>query len=199
MAKSMSKNTNNTRKPVTAKPSIVEVIENITEEVIDPVVDVEEVKKIIRKFEPDDLITCTSITSGELLMVGEKTNSLYRWADRGDEQDVEYQDLIFAVRKGSGFVFKPRFIIKDEDFLDQNPSVKEKYETMYTLKDIKDVLALSPQAMKQTILELPDGAKDSLKSVAATMITNGSLDSVAKIKILDEIFDTQLMLMTELM
>ena len=197
MAKNMSKNTNKTKEntaPVVDAKRIVEppVVENT------PTVE-ETIVKEPRKFVADEYIKCVSITSGELMMIGEKTKSLYKWADRGDDQDVEYQDLIYAVRANSGFVFKPRFIIEDEDFLDQNPSVKAKYESMYTLDDIKDVLALDPQSMKQTILSLPEGAKDSIKSIAATMIADGTLDSVTKIKILDEIFDTQLMLMTELL
>jgi hypothetical protein len=176
--------------PVVETP-VIDTPDTAVQPVVEPVVP--------RKFAANDYIRCVSITSGELLMIGEKTKSLYRWADRGDEQDVEYQDLIYATRANSGFVFKPRFIIDDEEFLRQNPSVKAKYETMYTLNDIQDVLALNPQDMKQTILSLPDGAKESIKSMAATMIANGTLDSVTKIKILDEIFDTQLMLMTELL
>ena len=193
MAKNMSKNT--TVKKTIESPTVSEsVVETKNIEV-----SIVEENTAPRKFVADDLIKCISITSGELLMVGEKTKTLYRWADRGDEQDIEYQDLIYATRANSGFVFKPRFVIDDEEFLDQNPSVREKYETMYTLADIQDVLALDPQSMRQTILNLPDGAKESIKSMAATMITSGALDSVTKIKILDEIFDTQLMLMTELL
>ena len=207
MAKNISKNTT-TKKATpaqTAKPVAKAVETPAVEEakIIEPVAQPPVVEEIIpvapRKFAADDTIRCVSITSGELLMIGEKTKSVYKWADRGDEREVEYQDLIYAARAHSGFVFKPRFMIMDEDFLNQNPDVQEVYNTMYTLKDIKDVLALDPYSMKQTILSLPEGAKESIKSMAATMITNGTLDSVTKIKILDEIFDTQLMLITELM
>lgn len=196
MAKTMSKNTT-AKKATTA--TTVDSTSIVETKVVEAEAPVAEKVVVPRKFAADELIRCVSITSGELLMIGEKTKSLYRWADRGDEQDIEYQDLIYATRANSGFVFKPRFIVDDEEFLRQNPSVKEKYETMYTLNDIKDVLSLDPKSMKQTILSLPDGAKDSIKSIAATMIANGTLDSVTKIKILDEIFNTQLMLMTELL
>lgn len=200
MAKTMSKNTNT--KKVTPTPAVATIAPAVEESVtIKPTV--EETPAVVqsapRKFVADALIRCVSITSGELIMVGEKTKTVYRWADNGDDQDVEYQDLIYATRGKSGFVFKPRFIIDNEEFLNQNPAVREKYETMYTFNDLQEVLALDPQSMKQTILSLPEGAKDSIKSMAATMIANGTLDSVTKIKILDEIFDTQLMSMTELL
>ena len=52
--------------------------------------------------------------------------------------------------------------------------------------------------MKSIILSLPDGAKESIKNMASQMISKGTLDSVQKIKFLDEIFNTELMLMTGL-
>jgi hypothetical protein len=174
---------------------VKETIETVEETVEKEIV----VTTAPRKFAVDDLIPCTSITSGELLMIGERTKMLYRWADRGDVQDIEYQDLIYATRANSGFVFKPRFMIQDNDFLNQNPSVREKYETMYTINDFKDILDLPVSTMKKTIMELPDGAKESIKSMASTMISNGALDSVSKIKALDEIFNTNMMLITKLL
>jgi hypothetical protein len=70
---------------------------------------------------------------------------------------------------------------------------------MYALNDLKGVIAnLDAESMKATILTLPSGARDSIKGIASTMISTGELDSVSKIKVLDEIFDTKLMLMTEL-
>ena len=69
---------------------------------------------------------------------------------------------------------------------------------MYSIKDLTDVLKLDAASMKKTINNLPAGAKESIKNIASTMIAKGQLDSVQKIKILDEIFDTKFMLMTEL-
>ena len=69
---------------------------------------------------------------------------------------------------------------------------------MYTVRDLRDVLRMPVGQMKTVVKSLPDGAKESLKTLAATMINNGSLDSIQKVKALDEIFDTKLMLLTEL-
>ena len=57
---------------------------------------------------------------------------------------------------------------------------------------------LTPAQMKQAINNLPEGARNSIRSIASTEIAAGRLDSVQKIKTLDEIFDTKFMLMTEL-
>ena len=157
------------------------------------------VEKKPRKYEATDGIPCKSITPGGLYMEGIKSHILYEWADNGDVTEVEYQDLVAAIRSNVSYIHKPYFIIEDEDIVAQFPQINKIYESMYSIKDLKEVLTdLSPRDMKATILTLPEGAKESIKHIASQMISNGSLDSVQKIKFLDEIFDTRLMLMTEL-
>ena len=91
-------------------------------------------------------------------------------------------------------VYKPRFIIQDEEFVAQHKDLKELYDSLYSIKDLKDILNLPVAQMRKAIEELPEGAFESIKGVAASMIHNGQYDSVKKIKVLDEIFDTKLLL-----
>lgn len=175
----------------------------VNEEVVETVV-VEDVKTVTvtkpekKKFASDEGIDCVSITSGELGMIGIKSGINYRWAERGDVTQVEYQDLVAAVRSNKSYIFKPLFIIKNDDFVAEFPQLNRAYSAMYSIRDLRDVLKMPAAQMKSTILSLPEGAKESIKNIAATMINNGSLDSIQKVKILDEIFDTKLMLLTEL-
>ena len=158
-----------------------------------------ETKKDPRKYEATEGIRCRSITSGGLYMEGIKSRIVYEWADNGDVTEVEYQDLVAAIRSNVTYISKPYFIIEDEDIVAQFPQINKIYESMYSVKDLRDVLTdLSAKDMKATILNFPDGAKESIKHIASQMISAGTLDSVQKIKILDEIFGTRLMLMTEL-
>ena len=107
---------------------------------------------------------------------------------------VEYQDLRSEVlNKKSAYIYKPLIIIEDEDFLLQNPSLAKMYEDICSPDDI--VLKLrksSIDEMRRFIIALPSGIKENVKNIAATMIKEGSLDSVRKIKVLDEIFETDL-------
>lgn len=151
-----------------------------------------------KKFKATDVIECMSITSGELGMIGIKSRINYKWATRGDVTEVEYQDLRAAVMSNVSHITKPYFIIQDEDFIAEFPALKKAYEAMYSVRDLKDVLKMPVRQMKKTILSLPDGAKQSIKNIAATQIANGQLDSVQKIRTIDEIFGTELMLMTGL-
>lgn len=191
------------KKAVSAKNTETVVDNNVLENAMNaPVEEVETAatveKKAPKKFAADEGVDCESITTGELGLIGHKTHINYRWADRGDVTQVEYQDLVAAVRSNATHIFKPLFIIRDDDFIAQFPQVAKAYDAMYTVKDLRDVLRMPVGQMKTVVKSLPDGAKESLKTLAATMINNGSLDSIQKVKALDEIFDTKLMLLTEL-
>jgi hypothetical protein len=51
--------------------------------------------------------------------------------------------------------------------------------------------------MKKAIVALPKGALNTLQSMASTEVSNKTLDSVQKIRYLDEVFGTELLLLTE--
>jgi hypothetical protein len=51
---------------------------------------------------------------------------------------------------------------------------------------------MTPAEIKKTVTTLPKGARDSLKTIVSTAIANGTLDSVNKIKVFDEIFETEM-------
>lgn len=198
MASTMKKTNikNNTVKDDIDDIQVMEAVESV-ENTEEPETKV--VTKKTKKYEATDGIPCRSITPGGLYMEGLKSHILYEWADNGDVTEVEYQDLVAAIRSNLSYIQKPYFIIEDEYIVSQFPQIVKIYDSMYSIKDLKDVLTtLSPKDMKATILTLPDGAKESVKHIASQMISNGTLDSVQKIKYLDEIFNTKLMLMTEL-
>lgn len=156
------------------------------------------VKAAPKKYEKDQLIKCISNTPGELGMVGKKTGILYRWANAGDETEVEYQDLLAAKIVHSRFIFDPLFVIQDDELVANWPDVQRVYDSMYSKNDLEEILQLTPSQMGKVVRELPEGAKNAIKVLAATNIQNGRLDSIRKIKILDEIFETHLIQELEL-
>lgn len=187
------KTTTATRTKVAPKPEpIVEeavVAEEVAEE--EEVVK-EEVKK--KSFKSTDGIKCTSITSGNLFMVGLKSGKLYSWLDSGDVVYVDYEDLVGEVRTRGMYAFRPRFVVDNQDFIDEFPELDTLYASLYSKRDLKQILALEPEQMRYIISGLPDGAKDAIKSMAVTMIERRELDSINRIKVIDEIFGTSMLL-----
>ena len=103
------------------------------------IVEAEEVKqeskkapaKAPRKYAPDELVTCRSLTYGELLLTGTKSKLLYSWANYGDTTEVEFQDLQALKSTRSSYLFKPRFVIEDEELVEQwSKDLGDMYKTI---------------------------------------------------------------------
>lgn len=174
------------------EPSVTEIsaTENNVEEssAVEP-------KKEKRVFEQTDLISCRSMVNGALYIEGNRSGILYSWADYDDVQDVEYRDLIYLVRtRNDKSIYAPRIIILDDDFIEQESSVRDFYDSMYTTDDLKQIFSLPEKQMVDEINKLPNGAKETVKGMAATMISSHALDSVKKIKALDKVFGTNMIL-----
>ena len=148
-----------------------------------------------KEFGQEDLILCRSMVSGQLFVDGVRSGLLYTFADYNDTCEIEYRDLIYLVRSYKDkTIYEPRIIIEDEDFIAENPKLAELYESMYTKGDLMEIINLPIPQMVDTINALPMGCKNALKGITATMIDNGQLDSIQKIKALDEIFETNMLL-----
>ena len=149
------------------------------------------VPKKTRKFEMDDLISCRSVTYGELLLPGKKSQLLYSWANYGDITEVEYQDLQALRSTKSAYLNTPMFVIEDDELLEQWPEFKTIYDKVISV-DIDKLFDLPINQFKAKLQNFPNTYRDNLKNIASEMILSGELDSIAKIKAIDEILGTDL-------
>ncbi len=150
--------------------------------------------KTPRKYAPDDMVTCRSLTYGELLLTGPKSKLLYSWANYNDTTDVEYQDLQALKSTRSSYLYRPRFIIEDEELVEQwGNDFGNIYKNIEDV-DAEDLLKLPVAQLKAKLKKAPKGVQQAVKNIAGEKIMNGSLDSLAKIKAIDEILGTDLKL-----
>lgn len=149
------------------------------------------VSKIVQKtFNPDDEILCRSITGGELILIGKKTENKYRWANVDDECYVLYQDLQSLKVVRSDYLYAPLFIICDDELIKEWSDIEELYSTLLSDNEIMEMLTLSPQVLKKNLLKLPAGLLNHIKDIVGNMIANEQFDSVQRIKVIDEVLDT---------
>ena len=181
------------------------IVEAIVEKVIEKTI--EEVKPVVtesviveekKTFTDSDYILCRSVCSGGLNVVSQ-SGTLYEFKDYGAECEVNYRDLVTLIRRGSEHVFLPRFVILDEDFLEDFPTVQRVYGDMYTKEDLIEILDLPVSAMRREIEKLPDATRKSMRNLISTQIANGKLDSIAKVRALTEIFNSDFNLLSELL
>ena len=151
-------------------------------------------QKSARKYAPTDRIPCRSLTYGELLLTGPKTRLLHTWSNYGDVTEMEYQDLQALKSTRSSYLYKPRFIIEDEELVEQwAGDFKKMYDEIVEM-DVEDLFRLPIGQLKAKLKKAPAGVQLAVKNMAGEKIMNGTLDSLAKIKAIDEVLDTQLML-----
>ena len=170
--------------------------ENLNNEEVQEAASTSVKKKTPRKFEQNDPILCRSVTYGELLYPAKKSQLLYSWANYGDVTEVEYQDLQALRSTRSAYLNAPYFMIEDEELLEQWPEFKKLYEKI-AVTDIDKMFDLPINKFKTALRNLPAGFKDSIKNVASAKILDGTLDSLSKIKAVDEVFNTDLKLLIE--
>jgi len=152
----------------------------------------EEVVKKKKKFAPEELIPCVSITPGQLFFSGKKSGTLYTFADIDDVVEIEFRDLDYAARSSDKIMLKPRFIVQDNDFINLHSKLDDIYSALHSTSDLESIIKMTPAKMEKVIPSLPLGAKDALKIIAATMVDEGELDSLQRIKKLDELLGTEL-------
>ena len=186
-------NKTTTKKTKSDKPITVAeetVIKTETPVVTSEVENQSYVKRVPRKYAPNDTIECRSVTGGELILIGQKSQLQYTWADYNDTAWVEYQDLQALQSRRSKFLTKPRFIIEDEELVEQWGSMlKPIYEKVIT-QDIEDFFELPLNKFKAQLNILPDGLKDAIKTKAVQMINNDELFDVRKIREMDAAWGT---------
>lgn len=144
-----------------------------------------------KAFVSTDGILCRSVTPGSLFVDGPKSGMMYTFAAYGDEAEIEYRDLKGLIMMKSPNVFAPRFVIEDKDFIKEVPQLDQFYSKQFSTKDLRKILEMPVSEMIEAIEKLPEGAQQNMKTIAATAIDNGSLDSVKKIKALDKLWGTQ--------
>lgn len=147
-----------------------------------------------KDYKPNDYILCTSLTKGELIMVGKKTGEVYTWSNYGDITEVEYQDLLALKAVKSAFIFDLLFMINDEELI-ENPKwkdVKVLYEKVYST-DIDSIIDMDVDSFRRVITTLSGGLKRALITEVSTRIENDNFDSIQKVKAIDTQFNTDLL------
>lgn len=173
----------------TVKPE-VKVETKVEETVVEPVKE----KKV---FKDSEFILCQSVTYGGLNIVGQSGN-LYEFKDYGKTCEINYRDLVDLIRKGHDHIFLPRFVILNEDVLEEFPTIKRSYEKMYTREDLLSILDMPVSKMRAAIAELPEASSEVLCKMIATEISNGRLDSISKVRALSEIYNSDFNLLSTL-
>ena len=181
-----SKNT--TKK--TKSEVVVETADVVIEEPKQEVKVNEPVKREPKKYAPTDTIECRSITGGALILIGPKSHLQYEWSDYGDTAWVEYQDLQALQSRKSNFLIKPRFIIEDDELVEQWGAMLKPIYNKVTDQTIEELFELPLNKFKAQLNIMPDGLKAAVKTKAVQMIKSEELYDIRKVREIDAAWGT---------
>lgn len=181
---------NTTSKKDKSAEEVVKEAEEVQEVVEEKIVQTEQP----REFQKDDLIEVKSVFAGSCTLVGRRSGNVYVWETLGEIQYVEYQDLLAEItNRYSKYIYEPLLLIEDEDVINKNPKLKDLYDAMIDVEDIEDsLLNDSVEELRSILITLPSGLKETVKSVASTLMQDGALYDVRKIRLLDDLYHTAL-------
>ena len=168
------------KKPATKKPAAKKTVEA---EVETPVV-----TKTPRKYEPTETIMCHSIFPGTFLFSGPKSKIVYPFEAPGDENPIEYQDLLAAMMSKKKSIMAPYIVIDDEELLEDFrwKQVKQVYDSMFAIKDMDKFLSMPYEAFEKTFNELPIGVKKNVMLEISARVRDGRFSEMRKIRLVDE-------------
>lgn len=162
-----------------------EVVTNVSRESAKPA----------KVYDQHDLILCRSITPGWLAMTG-KSGIMYVWHSTGDVCEVEYGDLWAVKASRSQYLYKPYFVIEDDELLEQPrwKDLKTFYDDkVYGLDNVDAIINVPSNQIRAVLNELSDGMKNAVAMRATVLAETGELDSIKKIKIIDEVCGTDIL------
>ena len=107
---------------------------------------------------------------------------------------IEYQDLTALKMQHSSFLYMPYLTIDDEELLNDPmwKDVKEIDTKVYMKDDLDKFFSLSPSQIRSVLKGAPGGFKSAVRVMAMTKLDAGELDSMNRIKVLDEMLGTDL-------
>jgi len=149
--------------------------------------------KTDQDFKADEMIPCHSVFPGTLHFTGKATGMTYTFFGSGDRRNVEYQDLKAAMLENAESITKPDIVIDCEELINDEHwwEVKAAYEEMYDENDIKKILTLPTKQFREAFSQLPPTARQTIITMVATQIDNGTFESYNKAKIIDDIAGTE--------
>lgn len=153
-----------------------------------------------KKFEDGEEIPVLSIFPGTVVMVGRRSQNVYQWDGMGTIEYVEYQDLkAEAINNKSSYLYDPLLIIQSQEFVENYENLVKLYANTYNDEELISIIKNSSATeLKEIIQKLPIGLKNAVKTIVATMMQDGTMDSLSKIRVVDEIFGTEMIKQAEM-
>ena len=196
-----TRSTNRSRAPKQVQDTTSNVVTDvIVTDRIDSVKDDTKKKRIM--FDDSAIILVKSNTFGHLIYINPRTGDRTDWMHFGDEQPITMGDLR-AMRGTQNAFFSDNMIIvsgvNDDRYPDAGPSdvydalmVSKYYKYLVDPDNFNSLFNMNENEIRERVHSMSQNARMNLVIALNTSIQNGTLDSVKKIRLFEELLGCEL-------
>ena len=143
-------------------------------------------------IDSDQYVNVRNGFHGVLVYVSSKTGETYTWDDFDDVQEMTLRELK-GMKSSQKSFFENNWILFDEDWIYDYLGVRQMYK--YTIKneDLEKLFEMPIDKMKKIVSGMGQGQKESFKYMVKDRCARGELDSLKRIKALEEALGTNLL------
>lgn len=136
------------------------------------------------------LVKVRNTTNSTLIYKSTRSGVVTKWNNYGDEELMEFQELMTMKASSDVFLSKPLcVIVEDSDVATEvinKLGLRKLYNEMLDIKDIGGFFKMHPNEAIEQLKNAPEGTRELIADKARELVQNDLLDSVAFIKALQK-------------
>ena len=158
-------------------------------------------KKRLVLSDLDELVVKSNVF-GELIYINDRTGDQFIWENYGEEQTLTAKDIRDMKARQQMFFKEDWVSIIDSHSVDMSVyTLKDIYDALQVGRyydenaiafELDDIFSMNEKEMRETIASMSDTIKKTVVIRANDKIKDGSLDSISKVKLLEEILNCEL-------
>lgn len=142
------------------------------------------------------LVPCRSIVMGQLIYKSPKSMGYtVIWNNFGDVEYLELGELIAMRNAYPRFFSEPWIMIDDVDVI-KYLNVEKYYKDIIDIDNIDSIFNLPTEKFIEVLNKVPRGIKHLITHKAIELLKEGKLDSIAKLKAIEQVFNVDLSVVT---
>lgn len=143
------------------------------------------------EIDRNEMIATRSSVNGLLIYISPRSKEKYTWDDFGSVEYMEMGELMTMKSSSPKFLKDAQLIIDDEEAAEYLGLTKV-YENLIDLDDLNDFFDKSTDEIAKVLPKLPEGLKRAIATRARALAEDGTLDSLGKIKIIEQELDVDI-------
>lgn len=138
------------------------------------------------KISGSTMIPCKNGTMGHLIYISTRqVGYQVEWDGFGDVQEIEFSELQ-TMRGSQRRFFEDNWILIEDANVLKQLGVDRYYSNCLNTENFDKIFSMSPEQIEKELTGVSDGLKTSIAARAREKIQDGSLDSLAVIKMISK-------------